>query len=766
MLVAAVIALGLLGDGAPPRADPAQELERLAKLAPAAQCAGLEALLDARDLDESVRRAALTRIRDLARDAAPPLSEAEASEVAALSKRSSPVVEPLLSRYAIVLGSANHVAHAKAGLVPGLIDAAYVVQRQLFGIDPVKDLGRRYVFFPEKTKPWGWTIHPASLTVAYGQSRAEDGAWADDVAHEISHGFTARHPSKHLFAAGFGEGWSDLAAAYTGERIGFLGGPLEKTWDGWRDGILAAGEVEYVATRMPVEELVAYGPSVSVVLRLVLDTPSAPGRLWDPIARLFHEGVAGPPPALPGYLWPARIARDLQRVFPAESTADVLSRWRFPIDTGAQKELDVALQRARAKTPAPRAETWRADGQTALVAWRVAGPYAAPAERGASVDFDPLDAWNFDDEAARPWRTDVAVDADGVVQLGALEGSSSPCVFYLRADLPPEAEGPVTLWIASDDDCAVWLDDRLVHSFRGDRGTWPDDPDRAYARVAKGGGRVLAQVANRGGPTGFHLRWSKGTPFETSLKVDARAPDAKRRLMAVRRFGSMRVPFELVAPLFDAALGDGSAPVRAEAARLLGGRRNEPRAVEELLAAWTREKDASVALALRGALSELALQDLTDSATAHRWWRDEGRAWREADHVEAELAYVLGSIRGGFYGNHAGAMGGQHVGRCFGGDPAQGLNLVLEAHEPGAHVLAVRYASADGERKADIRVRRGEQTVAGRFGVVFPPTTTWESWTWALVPLGVLPAGRLRFEISNVDGCLDLDVLGLRPAPR
>ena len=56
------------------------------------------------------------------------------------------------------------------------------------------------------------------------------------MAHEIAHAFTSRHPSKHLFAAGFGEGWSDLAIAYTGERLGFLGGPLEKTWPNWRDG--------------------------------------------------------------------------------------------------------------------------------------------------------------------------------------------------------------------------------------------------------------------------------------------------------------------------------------------------------------------------------------------------------------------------------------------------------------------------------------------------------------------------------------------------
>ncbi len=766
-----VAVLILAGLASAPAADPAKELARLAKLAPGPQCAGLETLLDARGLDEPARRAALTRIRDLAIDAAAPLTDVERALVEELKARSSSVVDPLVSRYAIVLGSANFVANAATGRTPGLLDATYVVQRQLFATDPVATVGHRYVFFPEKTKPWGWRIQPGNLTVAYGQASAEQGSYDELMAHEISHGFASRHPSKHLFAGGFGEGWSDLAIAYTGERLGFLGGPLEKTWDNWRDGILGAGQVEYLQTRLPVEEIVAYGPSASIVLRLALDASgSASDEIWTRVARLLREGVDSPPPAMPSYLWPTRFARDMQRAFPGEAAWDALSRWRFPLDAGSQKEVEAWTLRARQKPPPTRAGQWKADAQTPVTAWRVLGPIAVPEGRWSNVDFDPLDAWNYVERdeveiagAKLRWRADVPVDADGVVQLGALPGADRPCVFYLRADLPPESEGPVTFSTASDDECAVWLDGELVDVFRGTRDANPDDPDRTFGRVQKGGGRILAQVANYGGAAGFHLRWSKGTPFETSWRTEARAPDPKRRLMAIRRAGTMRVPSELVFPIYDAALNDGSADVRAEAAWFLGGRRNEPRAVEELLAAWTREKDVRATSAIRGALSELALRDLPDSAAAHRWWRDENRAWREADHVEAESAYALRSVFGGFYGNAAGSYGNQHVARCFGGDRAHALNLVIEAKKSGTYVLAVRYASADGERKADVRVRRGEQTVAGRFGAVFPKTETWTAWSWQDVPLGVLPAGRYRVEIGNLDGCLDLDVLGLRP---
>lgn len=771
MPLAFCILSGVLGSPIPPVADFARELSRLAKLPPAQQCTGLEAVLDARDLDENTRRIALTRIRDLARDAATPITDEERVLVADLKARSSNVVEPLVSRYAILLGSANFLANAETSRVPGLLDATYVVQRQLFGVDPVKAVGRRYVLYPEKAKPSGWTIQSEQLTIAYGQASAEQGFYDELMAHEMSHGFLWRHPSKHLLAGGFFEGWSDLAIAYTGERLAFLGTPFEKTWPNWRDGILGAGQTEYLQTRLPIEEIVAYGPSVSIVMRLALDASgSASERVWDPLVTLFHDGVESPPPWVPGYLWPARFVRDMQRAFPGAPTWDSLSRWRFPLDSGSQKELEAWTLRARQKPAAPRVDVWKADAQNPVLAWRVLGPIPVPEGRWSNVDFDPLDAWNFADReevavgsGTFRWRTDVPVDADGVVQLGGLEGASSPCVFYLRADLPPEAEGPISMFTASDDECAVWLDGVLVDVFRGKRGTNPDDPDRTFGRAAKGGGRILAQVANYDGPAGFHLRWSKGTPFESNWRTEARAPDPKRRLMAVRRFGSMRVPFDLVVPLYDAALNDGSPEVRAEAARMLGGRRNETRAIEELLAAWTREKDANASASIRAALSELALRDLPDSAAAHRWWREENRAWREADHVEAELAYALHSIYGGFYGNAAGSYGNQHVARCFGGDRAHALNLVIEAKKSGPYVLSVRYASADGERKADVRVRRGEQTIAGRFGAVFPKTDTWTAWTWQEVPLGVLPAGRYRVEIGNLDGCLDLDVLGLRP---
>lgn len=752
--------------------DSAKDVARLAKLAPREQCIALEQLLDARELDEESRRAALTRIRDLAPAAAPSLNEAERTLVDELKKRSSPVVEPLLSRYAIVLGNETFVKNARDGQVPGLLDAIYVVQRRLFAIDPVRDVGRRYVFFPEKSKSGGWTIQPAQLTIAYGRSLADQGSFDELMAHEMSHGFTWRHPARHWFSGGFYEGWSDFAIAHAGERLGFFGGPLEKTWSNWRGGILTAGKSEYLETRLPIEEIVAYGPSISVVLRLALDSAAAgTTSMWSPLEEFFRKGVESPPTAMPLHLGPARFARDLEAVFPSESTRDTLSVWRFPLDTGSRKELDTCLRRARQEPAPTRAERWKADGETPIVAWRVLGPIPLPAGRLATPEFDPIDAWNFVERdeyefagSTHRWRTDVRIDADGVVQLGELPDASAPSLFHLRADLPPDVEGPITLSIASDDDCLVWIDGRLVHAFRGERITNPDDADRAYAHVAKGGGHVLVAVVNHSGSTGFHLRYAKGTTFESSLRTEVRAPDARRRLMAVRRFGTMRVPYALVAGLYDTALGDGSAEVRAEAARLIGGRRGETDAVDELLATWTREKDAAVSSAIRRSLAEMTFEDFAESGAAHRWWRDASKPWRETDHVEAESAIAAGTAFGGFYGNSAGSYGGQHVGRCFGGERAHALSVVLEAKRMGSYSLFVRYASADGDRTVDVRVRRGELPITTRHGALFPRTETWEAWAWQEIPLGVLPAGRQRVEIGNVDGCLDLDVIGLRPS--
>jgi len=752
--------------------DAARELARIAKLAPGPACVQYEALLARRELSEDARRGALTGLRDRAIEAAPPLSAVELALIEELKAKSLPVVEPLASRYVILLGGEEFVANARENKVPGLLDAAYVVQRQLFAVDPVQLVGHRYVFFPEATKPGGWTIWSGNLTIAYGNASAKQGTFDENMAHELSHAFTARTAGQHLISRGFGEGWSDLAIAYTAERLSFLGPEMAALWTRWRDGILNSGDVEYVTTRLPIEEIVAYGPSVAPILRLCIDSPARRGDVdWAPLAKMFREQAEAPPPWMPAYLWSARMARDLLRTFPGDRTWDTLSRFRFPLDPGSQKEIDVWAARARQKPYPPRAEQWKADGQTVARTWRVLGPIPVPKGRWANVDFDPGDAWNFQDAdqvefggATYRWRTDVPVDADGIVQLGSLPGSDGPCVFYLRTDLPPEAEGSLALFAASDDECAVWVDGTQVDLFRGERGTNPDEPDRVFARVAKGGGKVLAQVANYAGPTGFHLRWSKGTAFETAWRVEMRAPDPRRRQMAVRRLGTLRMSFDLVAAMLVDALSDGKPEVRSEAARLLAGKRGEASALEALIAAWSREKDPRVLTVLQAAVHELALRVAPDAAAARRWWRDEGRAWRESDYVEAELAYSLRSAFGGSFENHAGAYGGQHVGHCFGGEPAHALNLVLEVHQSGPHVMAVRYASADGERRADLRVRRGEQPVAARDGAVFPKTRREESWTWQEVPLGVLPPGRYRVEIGNLDGCLDLDVIGLRLA--
>ena len=58
--------------------------------------------------------------------------------------------------------------------------------------------------------------------------------------------------------------------------------------------------------------------------------------MWDPLTKLFRDGAATPTPWMPSGLWPARFARDLQRVFPGDPAWNALSRWRFPLDPGSQ----------------------------------------------------------------------------------------------------------------------------------------------------------------------------------------------------------------------------------------------------------------------------------------------------------------------------------------------------------------------------------------------------------------------------------------------
>jgi hypothetical protein len=732
-------------------------------------CDKIEALLGEDPIEED-RRACLSKLRELLLAAAPALSDAERGVVAEIQARSQPVTETLVGRYAIVLAGKDFARNAKQAELSTWIDLAYIVERDLFGVDPVAKVGHRYVFFPDKEKSSGWSIDASTLVVSIGRDAAKLGGWDDAIAHEISHGFGRCHPARAMFAGGFFEGWGDLCAAYVCERLAFTGTPFSGRFAYYVGAFADAGKNEYLSTRLPIEEIVSYGPSSSLLVRLALlagDGKKIPE--WKPFKRYFHETNESPPAWTPNYLWPAVMVRDLYRVF-GERSWDTLAEYRFPFDSFTKHEIEQWTERAHAEKPASRAERWKADGEVVLREWKVLGPIPDTAAR--HLDFDPLDAQNFELREQYTiggreyrWRTDVPVNADGVVELAALPDADKSCVFYLLGQWPQNEAPPVAFSIASDDEVAVWLDGELIDWFRGNRGTQPDDPDRVYAKMKKGGGRILAEVANWGGKTGFHLRASARNPFDYGYKVELRSPEARRRLAAVRYLGTRRNAESVVLDYLLQALDDGDGAVRIAAARSLGGKRNDARSLAALLKRFGAEKDDAAKTALQSAIGELTFQHFENGDAAFKWWHASDKEWKQTSFVECELAYSLQTIAGGWSGNNPGAYGGQCVDRGFGGDPKNVFSLVLEVPQAGARTFALRYACThDGER-VSLRVRRGEKVAVEMDDVAVPKTKDGTAWSWLEVPLGDLAAGRYRVELAKPNGLIDCDVMGWKPTP-
>jgi hypothetical protein len=748
------------------------------KLAPPQACERLASLL-AEDPPEEDRRACIVKLRELLPAAAEPLTPEETALVGDLRAQSSTVAEVLVGRYAIVLATADFARNAKSGGLVTQLDLAYILERDLFAVDPVAKVGHRYVLFPDKNKTAGWTTQSRDLIVHVGQDAATHGAWEDVIAHEMNHGFGFYSPARAMFGGGFFEGWGDLAQAYVCERLAFLGAPFAGRFAYYAGAFAESGKSEYLNTRLPIEEIIGYGPSSSLFMRLVL--PAGDGKKtpdWKPFKRYFHEALATPPAWTPGYMWPAALARDLLRIFGGERTWDVLAEYRFPLDQASRRELEVWLERAR--KPMSRLERWKADGEIALRDWKVLGPIPDP--DGRHLAFDPLDAENVlraENFVAREyviggktytWRTDVPVSEDGIVDLSALPESSGSCVFYLAGAWPRNEAPPVSFSIASDDEVAVWLDGELIDWFRGNRGTFPDDPDRVFARAKKDGGVILAEVANHGGKAGFHLRASTKTPFEYAYRLELRSPDTKRREAAVRFLGSRRIATAppsngLVVDALIQALDDGEAIVRVAAARALAGKRNDARVLAALLKRFSIEKDDAVSPVLESALEELTFQRFESSDAAYKWWRHDEKTWRQSSFVECEYAFALQTINGGFFGNNAGAYGGQCVARCWGEKPDQSMSLVLDVPQSGPRTFALRYATVRENARVSLRLKRGDEVVIARDDIALAPVKDWSAWSWLELPLGELKAGRYHVELVKPNGCIDCDVMGLKPTP-
>ncbi|MFN0241857.1 MAG: hypothetical protein ACKVWV_03110 [Planctomycetota bacterium] len=744
-----------------------ERLAALSKLPPLEACDKIERLLD-EDPTEDDRRAVLRRLRELSPRAVPARSEHEGAVVDGLRTSAAPRSAETLGRHVIVLAPPEALTAASAVDALATLDLAYTCLRDLFAFDPNAAAGRRCVLYATsdvKGEPQGDVDR---LTIAFASDpplRAQD---VEALVRELGRMFAARHPAQQLFSAGFANGWADVARVYVADRIAFQGDPLRARFNAYRAAFEEAARAEYVATRLPIEAIGSSAAS-ACLLRLALvgnDARALPD--WAPFRRLFREVVRGGEPPL--HLHPALQASALSKAFGAARTRAVLAEFRFPPDVFAEREAETWSKRATAARKSSDAERWKQDGEIVLREWRVIGPLARAAH--AAGPGDPLDVenWSAVDLRALPsidgaaWSEDVRTDERGLLDLSALPRGKEPGIFYLVARWPDALTKTSALFVASTGEVTGWLNGVRVARHAGGAEANPAAAARVFTRGAPKGSSIVMQLVSAGGPTALHVRASAQTPLEYAYRVELRSPDVERRLAIVRYLGSRRVDAELVLDALKGAVSDAAREVRVAAARGLAAARNRPDAVAALVDQWGLEKESFVAATLFAALEELTFERFESSAAAARWWREDGgKRWRQARFIECESALADRRVSGGGLGSNPSAFGGLCVDRCFGADPSDRMEVVLEAPTAGPREVRLRYACPRGGARIALRVWRGDEIVFTREGLEVVGTADWQTWSWLSVPVGDLRAGKHRVELLLANGCIACDVIGLTP---
>ena len=142
--------------------------------------------------------------------------------------------------------------------------------------------------------------------------------------------------------------------------------------------------------------------------------------------------------------------------------------------------------------------------------WMLIGPWDNTGNSGLKAVYPPEKEIAFDKKyqgkaAEVTWKK-VKVGADGVVNLLQQMSPSDNVVAYGYFCATAPDEMTTDMYVGSDDGVRVWLNGKLVHDHRVDRGLQPDQ-DVASVTLKKGRNPVLVKVDQGIGDWGFTLRF-------------------------------------------------------------------------------------------------------------------------------------------------------------------------------------------------------------------------------------------------------------------
>ena len=164
-----------------------------------------------------------------------------------------------------------------------------------------------------------------------GESDWDNADWFERFFHELSHPFINLQSLEHWRCSGIGEGWAEFCQAYVPQRLECLGPPYKGRFDWYVNEFRKCGLAEYLHTRLPIEEIISYGPSSSLLMALLLTAgDSADSVNWAPFKQLFGSAAKVPPPRTPINDWPSVLAYDAMTYFDPGRVRPILRKYRFP----------------------------------------------------------------------------------------------------------------------------------------------------------------------------------------------------------------------------------------------------------------------------------------------------------------------------------------------------------------------------------------------------------------------------------------------------
>lgn len=138
--------------------------------------------------------------------------------------------------------------------------------------------------------------------------------------------------------------------------------------------------------------------------------------------------------------------------------------------------------------------------------WLVLGPFDRDHDKDFGPEANPVATASYDGQGGKAsWKPAKAGD-DGLLNFRNVIASKDNCLGYAWAVIEAPKAMDVQMRLGSDDGCKVWLNGKLVHDAKGDRGL-NRDGDRATISLREGANTMLVKVDQGGGDWSLAVRF-------------------------------------------------------------------------------------------------------------------------------------------------------------------------------------------------------------------------------------------------------------------